>query len=68
MHVKGDVNGIHTRHPDRTIISSDILKIEHLLLPGTIVLWDGQTNNARFTQSNLQRKWKILICLKKMFL
>lgn len=58
MHVKGNVNGIHTRHPDRTIISSDILKIEHLLLPGTIVLWDGQTNNARFTQSNLQRKWK----------
>ena len=58
MHVKGNVNGIHTRDPDRTIISSDVLKLEHLLLPGTVVLWDGQTNNARFTQSNLQRKWK----------
>ena len=39
-------------------ISSDVLKIEHLLLPGTLILWDGQTNNARFTQTNLQRKWK----------
>ena len=58
MHVRGSINGIHTRHPDRTIISSDVLKIEHLLLPGTLILWDGQTNNARFTQTNLQRKWK----------
>ena len=58
MHVKKDINGIHTRHPDRTIISCDVLKIEHLLLPGTLIIWDGQTNNARFTEVNLQRKWK----------
>ena len=58
MHVKKNINGIHTRHPDRTIIACDVLKIESLLLPGTLILWDGQTNNARFTEANFQRKWK----------
>ena len=53
----GDVCGISTRHPDRLPMSCDLLKIEHFLLPGTFVVVDGRTANARFLRSNLQRNW-----------
>ena len=33
------------------------LKFEHYLVPGTIILVDGRTANARFLKSNFQRKW-----------
>jgi len=55
---RGEVNGISTRHPDRLPMACDILKIEHFLLPGTLVLVDGRTANARFLKSNLQREWR----------
>ena len=58
MHVKGQKNGIHTRHIDRTIISCDLMKIESFFLPGTLIVWDGLTSYARFVQSNFKRKWK----------
>lgn len=54
----GEVNGISTRHPDRLPMACDILKIEHFLLPGTLVLTDGRTANARFLKANLQREWR----------
>ena len=54
----GDVNGISTRHTDRLPMASDILKIEHFLLPGTLILVDGRTANARFLKANLQREWR----------
>ncbi len=54
----GDVQGISTRHPDRLPMACDILKMEHFLLPGTLVLVDGRTANARFLKSNLQREWR----------
>ena len=38
-------------------MNCNLLKIENLLLPGTLILWDGQTNNARFNSSNFKRKW-----------
>ena len=49
------VNGFKNFTP----ISADILYLEPILLPGTIVLIDGRTNNARFLENNLQRNWKI---------
>jgi hypothetical protein len=55
--VTGDRNGIHTRHPDRLPMSCDILKIEHFLLPGCLIVVDGRTANARFLKCNLQRQW-----------
>lgn len=58
MHVKGQVNGINTRHIDRTIIGGDLIKLESLLLPGTLILWDGLTAYARFVEKNLKRDWK----------
>lgn len=54
----GDVSGISTRHPDRLPMACDILKIEHFLLPGTLILMDGRTANARFLKANLQREWR----------
>lgn len=56
--VKGDVNGINSRHPDRLPMAADILLIEYYLLPGTLIVVDGRTANARFLLNNLQRKWE----------
>lgn len=42
---------------DITNITCDLLIIEPILLPGTIVIIDGMTNNARFNKRNLQRNW-----------
>jgi hypothetical protein len=39
-------------------MACDILKLEHFLLPGTLVLTDGRTANARFLKANLQREWR----------
>jgi hypothetical protein len=38
-------------------MSCDILKIEHFLLPGTMIIVDGRTANARFLKANFQRTW-----------
>jgi hypothetical protein len=56
--VLGDVNGISTRALDRLPMAADILCIEHFLLPGTLIVVDGRTANARFLRVNLQRNWK----------
>lgn len=53
----GQVRGIDTNHPDRLPMSADILAIEHFLLPGTLIVVDGRTANARFLAKNLQRDW-----------
>ena len=53
----GDVRGVNTNHPDRLPMSADILAIEHFLLPGTLIVVDGRTANARFIKTNLQRNW-----------
>ena len=55
--IKGEINGISMDHLDRTIVTSDLLFIEPLFLPGTLILFDGQTNNARFHKNNFQRNW-----------
>lgn len=53
----GDIRGISTKHPDRLPMSADILAMEHFLLPGTLIVVDGRSANARFINENLQRKW-----------
>lgn len=55
--VHGEIGGIHFRHNDRTVISADIARMEWLLLPGTIIVVDGRTNNARFLKKHFQREW-----------
>ena len=54
---RGDVRGLNTNHPDRVPMSADLLAIEHFLLPGTLIVLDGRTANARFLKSNFQRQW-----------
>ena len=53
----GEVRGVSTNHPDRLPMSADILAIEHFLLPGTFIVIDGRTANARFLKANFQRNW-----------
>ena len=44
---------------ERTPMSGDILLIESTMIPGTFILIDGRTNNARFLKNNLKRDWLI---------
>lgn len=53
----GDIRGISTKHQDRMPMSGDILCFEHFLQPGTLLIVDGRTANARFLKCNLQRNW-----------
>lgn len=55
--VLGDVHGITTAHDDRLPMSADILVLEPFLLPGTLIVVDGRTANARFLMHNLQGNW-----------
>lgn len=57
FNVKKNVNGISTNHKDMMPMSCDILKIEHFLTPGTIIISDGRAANSRFLKCNLQRNW-----------
>lgn len=53
----GSVRGITTKHKDRMPMSADILSFEHFLTPGTLIVTDGRTANARFLKANFQRDW-----------
>lgn len=55
--VKGSIRGISTNHQDRLPMAGDILVLEHFFLPGTLLVVDGRTANARFLKTNLQRDW-----------
>ena len=48
-----------TKYKINMPMSGDLLFLEPILIPGTKVLIDGRTNNARFLERNLQRNWKI---------
>lgn len=56
--IHGDINGINIGHKDMMPMSCDILKIEHFLTPGTLIVIDGRAANARFLKTNLQRHWR----------
>lgn len=56
--VTGDIRGVSTRNMDRLPMVADLLAIEHFLLPGTLLIVDGRSANARFLMSNFQRNWK----------
>lgn len=45
-------------HNEVTNITCDVLRIEPILLPGTIIIIDGMTNNSRFLRNNLKRCWE----------
>ena len=62
--IVGSINGFNMNHKDITPMTSDILKIEYFLIPGTIIVVDGRGANARFLKNNFQRNW-IYIFIKK---
>lgn len=53
----GDIRGLTTRVANRMPMAGDVLSFEHFLTPGTLIILDGRTANARFLKSNLQRNW-----------
>ena len=55
--VRGNVNNFSTNHKDIVPIGADLLMIEYFLIPGTIILMDGRTANAKFLRDNFKRKW-----------
>lgn len=57
FNTQGTVNGLNIGHKDFMPMSSDLLLIEHFLTPGTMILVDGRTANARFLRANFQRGW-----------
>lgn len=54
---KNSIRGIFTGHPERLPMIGDILALEYFFLPGTLLVIDGRTANARFLLNNLQRDW-----------
>ena len=58
FNIKGDVNGISTRHKDMMPMVSDILKFEYFFTPGTILVSDGRSANAKFLKDHFKRNWK----------
>ena len=56
--VKGDINGLSFQCDERTVMSADLLLMESTFLPGTFILVDGRTNNARFLERNFTRHYK----------
>ena len=55
--IKGKSNNINFKDKSFTPIQNNILKMESFLIPGTIILIDGRTNNAHYFRKKLYRKW-----------
>ncbi|BCT66798.1 hypothetical protein NNRS527_00366 [Nitrosospira sp. NRS527] len=52
-----EINGFSFNSKARMPMSADILRVEFFLEPGTLILVDGRTANARFLKSYLRRNW-----------
>ena len=63
-HEESDQLGFSTHDPGRMPMSADVLRIEHFLQPGTMVLFDGRSANAGFFEVNVQKKWRKLRSIK----
>jgi hypothetical protein len=57
--VKGSINGLSFKCDERTVMSGDLLLMESTFLPGTFIIVDGRTNNARFLQRNFTRQYAV---------
>jgi hypothetical protein len=55
-----ELNGFSFRHKCRMPMAADILRLEFFLEPGTFILVDGRTANARFLKAYLKRNWAYL--------
>ncbi|OGL65153.1 hypothetical protein A3B21_00240 [Candidatus Uhrbacteria bacterium RIFCSPLOWO2_01_FULL_47_24] len=57
--VQGTFRGMSFQCDERTVMSGDLLTMEPTFLPGTFILVDGRTNNARFLERNFKRTYEI---------
>ncbi len=57
--VRGNIHGLSFQCNERTVMAADLLLMESTLLPGTFILVDGRTNNARFLARNFQRQYRV---------
>lgn len=55
--IKGSINNISPSYNDFMPLNCDLLKIEYYLTPGTIILIDGRSANAKFLKLNFNRNW-----------
>ena len=53
-----ELNGFAFGDQCRMPMSADVLRTEFFLEPGTLILIDGRTANARFLKSYLRRNWR----------
>jgi len=51
------VNGFNFGEGCRMPMSADLIQIEFFLEPGTLIIVDGRTANARFLRAYLKRNW-----------
>jgi uncharacterized protein YfkK (UPF0435 family) len=56
--VEGSINGLTFNCEERTVMAADLLLMEPTFLPGTFILLDGRTNNARFLKNNFKREYE----------
>ena len=52
------LKGFSINNISRFPMSSDLLHFEYFLEPGTFIVVDGRTANARFLKDHFKRKWK----------
>ena len=57
FNVKKEINGICTSHKDMMPMTCDILKFEYFYTPGTIIVCDGRSANAKFLKDHFRRNW-----------
>ncbi len=57
--VQGELNGLSFGCDERTVMSGDLLLMESTFLPGTFIMVDGRTNNARFLERNFSRDYAV---------
>jgi hypothetical protein len=57
--VGGSIRGLAWTNSNRVVMAADILSIEPLLLPGTLVVADGRVANVRFITSHFYRNWNV---------
>ena len=58
--VRGQVLGTDAASMNEIPISADILLREFSLWPGSVIILDGRTSNARFLHKNFRRNWQWL--------
>ena len=55
---KKNFNGFNFNTISRFPMSADLLLLEYFFEPGTFIIVDGRTSNARFLKDHFKRNWK----------